>query len=133
MNLQDLYHMKDVKDLYHNSGTFCLILLIIIIVSGILLKGKLSVDSYFKSLMVFYTVFIAIFFLIITDFDSFWTSVHSLLFSNTLWLFYDAEDLLIRVFPESYFKDLCVCIVLLFFISSAIIYLLVKKKKGPVL
>src|SRR5699024_3895128 len=48
------------------------------------------------------------------DFNGFWIHFHKLLFSNDLWLLNPATDRMINMFPESFFNQMVINIIMLF-------------------
>lgn len=83
------------------------------------------------------SLFIGLFFLMLSfwasiDFTNFWISFHELFFTNDLWLLNPMTDLMIQMFPETFFFDMVIQIIVVFFATFSILLILsflVRKNK----
>lgn len=130
-------HMVDVKNMsvaMHRfeviGGLFSLIILAFIFLSK--KKEWLSVLKPVKFVFAFLTIAIALLgYLLVTDFDKYFTLFHETFFDNDLWLLDPDTDILINMVPEIFFYT-TVILVLAFFVSYLTVFILgtylIKKK-----
>lgn len=120
-NERESAHMVDVRDLYQNAMTVRTAALAVWIACvcyalwrkrsrflALLSEGLLSVSLLFVLLLALLGIWI------LADFTGFWTTFHHLFFDNDLWLLNPQRDLMINLFPESFFLHLVTKIVLWF-------------------
>ena len=118
-NEKEIYHMKDVKDIINNlflygklsSVAFVIITLICV------KKYKVRIYSVFKASSIVYSVMLlalAIGFLI--SFNKLFIIFHEIAFSNDLWKLNINEDYLLMMYPENFFRDIAL-LILIFSIS----------------
>ncbi|MDD7281684.1 TIGR01906 family membrane protein [Floccifex sp.] len=111
-------HMIDVKNLYQNAVKVAL-------VCGVLAMGILiyflAKEKRFMSFLtmgfirVTGTIFVMLVFFgiwFVTDFTSLWNWLHTLLFSNQLWLLDPKTSFMIRMLPEVIFNQMVLAIAL---------------------
>ena len=135
-NEKESIHMEDVRNLYLNALFFRNCALIIgLIIYGFNIKKREIFHSSLKKALEFLVLIIGfIVIYAIVDFSSFWLNFHYLFFTNELWLLNPATDNLILLFPEEFFADLLLRILLFcgvgITIYSFIIYLLGRKNES---
>ena len=113
-NEKEVQHMKDVKGLYD-------------VAMGVkwgCLAGMLGIAGYFycfhkkhifsylsrgllQSSLCFFVCILVLGMWAFTDFTDFWYRIHTLVFSNNLWILDPAEDFMILICPESLFSTIC--------------------------
>ena len=137
-NERESAHMVDVRALYQHAMDVrwiaCAVTIISVIVL-ICLQKKVFFDYFSRGFL--WVSFLFIFFLcllgiwIFADFTGFWTSFHQLFFTNDLWLLNPARDLMINLFPEAFFSNLVVRIILWFlaFYFSILIVVLYNQRQ----
>ena len=134
-NEQDRLHMKDVQDLFLQGlrlqrYAFALLFVCLVIFLKISKeKRKILCQSYWIALGVFLSLLGILVYLFSQDFTKYFTIFHEIFFTNDLWLFDPATDLMIRMLPEGFFYDISARIVsvfasglLAFFLASIVIY-----------
>jgi integral membrane protein (TIGR01906 family) len=129
-NEQDRAHMKDVRRLFLGALVLRWILLAAGVITLVLiaLRGRnvrrMLFTGYMLALGVCLLImaFLAVAFSI--DFSACFTVFHHIFFSNDLWLFDPAVDLMIRMLPEGFFFDMVLRIALFFVLSLAALWIL---------
>lgn len=119
-NERETIHMVDVKVLYQNAITVrnilvgCGIVLLALSVyfSKSFLKGLNS--GYRLGVSLVGITIMAIIVYVLADFTSFWTNFHQVFFDNDYWLLDPRTSIMINLFPESFFFDLVIRIILWF-------------------
>lgn len=136
-NEQDRLHMADVKNLFLGGlalrwwllGIFVLLILILIFPLKADWKRILP-KAYFISLGIFLILTILLGCLFASDFTKYFTIFHEIFFTNDLWLFDPATDLMIRMLPEGFFYDMVIRIGMYFLVGLvifAIIFAFIEK------
>lgn len=138
-NERETLHMFDVKNLYVNVMNVRNILFVFSIISLFYLVWKRKKASvwYLAEMFPKVSLFIGLFFLVLSfwasvDFTDFWISFHELFFTNDLWLLNPMTDLMIQMFPETFFFDMVIQIIIVFFSAFSILLVfsfLVRKNK----
>lgn len=126
-NEQDRLHMADVKNLFLGGlalrwwllGIFVLLILILIFPLKADWKRILP-KAYFISLGIFLVLTILLGCLFASDFTKYFTIFHEIFFTNDLWLFDPATDLMIRMLPEGFFYDMVIRIGMYFLVGLVI-------------
>lgn len=126
-NEQDRLHMADVKNLFLGGlalrwwllGIFVLLILILIFPLKADWKHILP-KAYFISLGIFLVLTILLGCLFASDFTKYFTIFHEIFFTNDLWLFDPATDLMIRMLPEGFFYDMVIRIGMYFLVGLVI-------------
>lgn len=126
-NEQDRLHMADVKNLFLGGlalrwwllGIFVLLILILIFPLKADWKRILP-KAYFISLGIFFVLTILLGCLFASDFTKYFTIFHEIFFTNDLWLFDPATDLMIRMLPEGFFYDMVIRIGMYFLVGLVI-------------
>ncbi len=116
---REVEHMVDVKDLFMKSftlRTFCVIAAAVSMVLMILLLRKESVPfiswGYLAGLIAIAVFLALIGVMVVTDFNSFWTMFHKVLFHNDLWLLDPTYEVLIQMLPEATFFSIAVALII---------------------
>lgn len=112
-------HMVDVKDLYQGA---VLVRNITAIAGSVLLcavliiakEKRLSIvkDGFVYGIGLTITLIAAIAIYAMVDFTAFWINFHELFFDNDLWLLNPNTSIMINMFPEVFFSDLVIRIIL---------------------
>ncbi|MDY4797656.1 MAG: TIGR01906 family membrane protein [Floccifex porci] len=140
-NDREKAHMVDVKNLYQKS--LKVMYVSIGAAMGILFYFLLFEKRYLSFLTrgflrVLYTVLMLLSFFgiwIFTDFTSFWNWLHTLLFTNDLWLLDPRTSFMINMLPEIIFNQLVFAIVfylILFIVPLTIFSIYYQIKKAPI-
>lgn len=126
-NKREKLHMVDVKNLYVSMINICYVLTgitAIIFIYLFLRKKKEIVFRMHKKVSIGFLFFCAAFgAYFVIDFDSFWTNVHLLLFTNDLWLLNPMTDRMILMFPLNFFLALSVIVLIVFIIIFAFLFI----------
>ena len=140
-NQREIDHMVDVKNLYQKA--LKVMYVSIGAAMGILFYFLLFEKRYLSFLTrgflrVLYTVLMLLSFFgiwIFTDFTSFWNWLHTLLFTNDLWLLDPRTSFMINMLPEIIFNQLVLAIVfylILFIVPLTIFSIYYQIKKAPI-
>lgn len=120
----DIIHLKDVRVLFQR-GIFLEGLSLFILLwtryflrkkDKKLLRDTVKVSSAFSIILLLLLIILSIY-----DFNRYFTYFHLILFDNDYWLLDPKTDLLIRMFPESFFIDIFRRIGILFIAILSII------------
>ena len=126
---KEIAHMKDVKNLIRLVLTLGKYSAVIFLIFSFLLNNyfAVSITSLLKnSLFIFisFSVILAIAFGLF--FNQVFLLFHELSFSNDLWILNPNSDYLLMMFPEVFFRDVAVMIILLSFIIHSFLYVFVR-------
>ena len=117
-NKKEKTHMADVKRLF-DAAYLVLWVAAVCAFALLILASRLWQGSFLKFLLLsmIATMGLAVFlstigFLITSDFGPFWTGFHEVLFSNDLWIMDAATDNIILLFPESFFRNMVLTIMI---------------------
>jgi len=138
-NEQDIFHMREVRDIFIGSLRFrnilCFIISAVLILS--FTKFKYHKNTIFKmthnsiSILFFIQMVMGVF--IRVNFESFFILFHNILFNNDKWLFDAETDMMINILPQELFFESAVLIISLYsifmLIEIFIFYFLSKVKK----
>ena len=106
-NKKEKLHMVDVKNLYIGMINICYVFIGFIVVATIALlasKQQKIMFSMHKKVSIGFLIFcLALGAYFVIDFNSFWTNIHLLLFTNDLWLLNPMTDRMIQMFPLDFF------------------------------
>ena len=107
--------MKDVKEIINNIFFYGKLLSILFVLITLLCvkRYKLNVYSVFKLSSIIYTfivITIALGFLI--SFNKMFIIFHEIAFSNDLWKLNINEDYLLMMYPENFFRDIAILILI---------------------
>ena len=118
-NEKEIYHMKDVKDIINSLFFYGKLSSILFAIITLLCVKRFSVkiNSVFKTSSIIYSailVLLALGFLI--SFNKLFIVFHEIAFSNDLWKLNINEDYLLMMYPENFFRDIAL-LILIFSIS----------------
>ena len=118
-NEKEIYHMKDVKDIINSLFLYGKLSSILFVIITLLCVKRFSVkiNSVFKTSSIIYSailVLLALGFLI--SFNKLFIIFHEIAFSNDLWKLNINEDYLLMMYPENFFRDIAL-LILIFSIS----------------
>ena len=118
-NEKEIYHMKDVKDIINNLflyGKLSSVVFVIIVLICVK-KHKVRIYSVFKASSIVYSaVLLALAIGFLISFNKLFIIFHELAFSNDLWKLNINEDYLLMMYPENFFRDIAL-LILIFSIS----------------
>ena len=115
-NEKEIYHMKDVKDIINNLFLYGKLSSVVFVIITLICikKYKVRIYSVFKVSSIVYSVMLlvlAIGFLI--SFNKLFIIFHEIAFSNDLWKLNINEDYLLMMYPENFFRDIALLILIL--------------------
>ena len=118
-NEKEIYHMKDVKDIINNLflyGKLSSVVFVIIVLICVK-KYKVRIYSVFKASSIVYSaVLLALAIGFLISFNKLFIIFHEIAFSNDLWKLNINEDYLLMMYPENFFRDIAL-LILIFSIS----------------
>ena len=118
-NEKEIYHMKDVKDIINNLflyGKLSSVVFVIIVLICVK-KHKVRIYSVFKASSIVYSaVLLALAIGFLISFNKLFIIFHEIAFSNDLWKLNINEDYLLMMYPENFFRDIAL-LILIFSIS----------------
>ena len=115
-NEKEIYHMKDVKDIINNLFLYGKLSSVVFVIIALICvkKYKVRIYSVFKASSIVYSAMLlalAIGFLI--SFNKLFIIFHEIAFSNDLWKLNINEDYLLMMYPENFFRDIALLILIL--------------------
>ena len=114
-NDKEILHMKDVKEIINNLFLFGKIssLVLALITYFIIYNYKLHFYLIFKYSSIIFIILILLFSLLsLISFNQIFMLFHEIAFRNDLWLLNINEDYLLMMFPESFFRDSAIFLLL---------------------
>ncbi len=122
---KDIAHLKDVSKIFKIVRIVCLVSLIVVILLSIyFFKKKKNIAKFF----LYSGLLIIIFGLIVAfTFDKSFLLFHIISFNNDLWLLDPETDLLINIFPEKFFLNSFILVVVLSIIELFVGFLIVSR------
>ncbi len=135
-NERETLHMVDVKNLCINAKTCGYILFgsSLLLTLVVYLKQKNKIFEYYAygfkvaiGILIFFVSLLAIYAL--CDFYDFWMNFHYIFFDNDLFILDPNTSIMINMFPESFFFDLVILIMLVYVIVIGIVYFLIHHMK----
>lgn len=106
-------HMDDVRDLFElarNARWYLLLWGILLVSASVALTKKDWLEclrcGYLKALAVWGVVLLALVAWAASDFNQAFLTFHGMLFDNQLWILNPETDLMIRMLPEAFFRDI---------------------------
>lgn len=124
-NDREVFHMRDVFELYSLARKICLIVFLYLIVTLVLALRIYETKEYIKSLrssllgiLIGFVVFSLI---IMGDFSKYFLVFHHIFFDNDLWILNPQTDLMIRMLPQNFFQTIVIKILLMFLASFVFI------------
>lgn len=140
-NDREKAHMVDVVALFDGWNiykTVCFIVCPLIFAAAIFMmrenRFRFFAKRYIEGAAIFFVILIAAGIWAIIDFNSLWTNFHLLFFHNDLWQLDPNTSVMINMFPEKFFNDMVVRIIVstaaaVLIPLAASIVCLAKKKK----
>ena len=128
-NDKEILHMKDVKEIINNLFLFGKIssLFFVLIILLIIYKFKVHLYSIFKYSSIIFMIIIILFFLLsLISFNQIFILFHEIAFRNDLWLLNINEDYLLMMYPESFFRDVAIFLLLLSLLVNFIMFFITK-------
>jgi len=125
-NEREISHMRDVKNITLWLRSVMYALLIVIIALSLFIEKKEYIKILKRGAVITLGFGLIIGILVLIKFEWFFLQLHYLLFTNMLWMLNARTDMLVRLFPESFFRILSVKIVFLFLMYSIILYVAAK-------
>ncbi len=110
-NNKEVIHMRDVKEIINNIFLFGKISCIafVLLTSFIIHKYKTYLHLIFKYSTIIFIVLISFFsILTLISFNQIFVIFHEIAFRNDLWLLNINEDYLLMMYPESFFRDVAI-------------------------
>ena len=126
---KEVLHMKDVKSVMNFIFDLSKILSIIFCILTFVLTSYLGVNLYkliFHSLILFSSVLILLGTSFLLFFQELFIIFHKIAFNNDLWILNPNKDYLLMMYPEDFFRDVAVLILLSSFLLNVIVYILFK-------
>ncbi|WP_372999924.1 TIGR01906 family membrane protein [Lutispora sp.] len=125
---RDKLHMVDVKNLFVigrniRNGIFIFFLCLI----GILIfkKSESNLSKLFLLSSILGTLPIIVLIMLINiDFYKYFTIFHEIFFNNDLWLLDPKVDRLVNIFPETFFYDVALRIIIYYLTVQAVLFIL---------
>lgn len=126
---KEILHLKDVSKIFKIVRIVCLVSLILVILLSIyFFKKKKSIAKFF----LYGGLLVIIFGLIVAfTFDKSFILFHIISFNNDLWLLNPETDLLINIFPESFFLNNFVLVIGLSIIELFVGYIISSRVNHP--
>ena len=126
---KEIAHMKDVKNLIKFLITLGKYSAVVFLIFSFLLNNYLSVSisSLLKNslfIFIFLSIILALAFGLF--FNQVFLLFHELSFSNDLWILNPNTDYLLMMFPEVFFRDVAIMIILLSFTLHSLLYILIR-------
>ena len=130
-NQREIDHMIDVKNLVKATLLFEKISLFFIFFAIVIISYKNGFKQLFsflfnivyKSLLIWSSIFIIILFGIIINFNATFILFHKIFFRNDLWILDPRSDYLLIMFPERFFLEVCLAILLVFVIINFLFFI----------
>ncbi|MEC7921716.1 MAG: TIGR01906 family membrane protein [Chloroflexota bacterium] len=127
---KEILHMKDVKHIMNLIFNLGKILSIVFCVLIFLLHSYFEVHLnkvIFYSVILFSSILILLGVSFLLFFQEIFIIFHKIAFNNDLWILNPNTDYLLMMFPEDFFRDVAVLILLSSFLLNGIVYFLFRK------
>ena len=124
---KEILHMKDVKSVMNFIFDISKILSIVFCILTFVLYSYFRVYIYkliFYSLSLFLSILIFLGTSFLLFFQELFIIFHQIAFNNDLWILNPNEDYLLMMYPEDFFRDVAILILLTSFILNVIVYIL---------
>ena len=115
-NEKEIYHMKDVKDIINNLFLYGKLSSVVFVIIALICvkKYKVRIYSVFKASNIVYSaVLLALAIGFLISFNKLFIIFHEIAFSNDLWKLNINEDYLLMMYPENFFRDIALLILIL--------------------
>lgn len=125
---RDKMHMIDVKNLFQIGYIIRNGLALIIVVIIYILKFNNSLKINVGKCLLFFPIigvipFLILIILIKIDFNRYFTIFHEMFFTNDLWLLDPVTDRLVNIFPEEFFANIAIRIIMFYFASQLVFFI----------
>jgi len=125
---KELLHLKDVRDIIDMFRTILIVSAVLLLSSGALLLYQKRYVELLTGLKIgcvlTFTGISIIVLWSLVDFDSLFYLFHIVSFSNNLWLLDPQKDYLIMMFPEGFFNDAAISLVITIMMEAVIIFII---------
>tara|TARA_B100000427_G_scaffold113224_1_gene93855 strand:+ start:43 stop:693 length:651 start_codon:yes stop_codon:yes gene_type:complete len=124
---KEILHMKDVKSVMNFIFDISKILSIVFCILTFVLYSYFRVYIYkliFYSLSLFLSILVFLGTSFLLFFQELFIIFHQIAFNNDLWILNPNEDYLLMMYPEDFFRDVAILILLTSFILNVIVYIL---------
>ena len=126
---KEILHMKDVKSVMNFIFDISKILSIVFCILTFVLYSYFRVYIYkliFYSLSLFLSILVFLGTSFLLFFQELFIIFHQIAFNNDLWILNPNEDYLLMMYPEDFFKDVAILILVTSFILNVIVYFLLR-------
>ena len=142
-NQREIDHMVDVKNLIKFTLLFERISLVIIFftliissyINGLKEIQRVLIQIIYKSFIIWSGIILLIISGMVINFNYTFTLFHKIFFRNDLWILDPRNDYLLIMFPERFFLEICIIILLLFtlinFLLLSVTWIL-RKRLDPI-
>ena len=142
-NQREIDHMVDVKNLIKFTLLFERISLVIIFftliissyINGLKEIQRVLIQIIYKSFIIWSGIILLIISGMVINFNYTFTLFHKIFFRNDLWILDPRNDYLLIMFPERFFLEICIIILLLFtlinFLLLSVTWIL-RKRSDPI-
>jgi len=142
-NQREIDHMVDVKNLIKFTLLFERISLVIIFftliissyINGLKEIQRVLIQIIYKSFIIWSGIILLIISGMVINFNYTFTLFHKIFFRNDLWILDPRNDYLLILFPERFFLEICIIILLLFtlinFLLLSVTWIL-RKRSDPI-
>ena len=124
---KEILHMKDVKSVMNFIFDISKILSIVFCILTFVLHSYFRVYIYkliFYSLSLFLSILVFLGTSFLLFFQELFIIFHQIAFNNDLWILNPNEDYLLMMYPEDFFRDVAILILVTSFILNVIVYIL---------
>ncbi|MGM9940999.1 MAG: TIGR01906 family membrane protein [Bulleidia sp.] len=122
-------HMVDVRQLYRNAlavrnicAVVCVVLCIGLVCTVKDRRFSVFLDGFENGLFMMGCTVLCILLWAVLDFSDFWMDFHYLFFDNDLFLLDPSSSIMINMFPESFFFDMVLMIIVCFAVVCAMLF-----------
>ena len=126
---KEILHMKDVKSVMNFIFDISKILSIVFCILTFVLYSYFRVYIYkliFYSLSLFLSILVFLGTSFLLFFQELFIIFHQIAFNNDLWILNPNEDYLLMMYPEDFFRDVAILILVTSFILNVIVYILLR-------
>ena len=124
---KEILHMKDVKSVMNFIFDLGKILSIVFCILAFVLYSYFKVYIYkliFYSLSLFLSIMMFLGTSFLLFFQELFIIFHEIAFNNDLWILNPKKDYLLMMYPEDFFRDVAILILVTSFILNVIVYIL---------
>ena len=124
---KEILHMKDVKSVMNFIFDISKIFSVVFCILTFVLYSYFRVYIYkliFYSLSLFLSILVFLGTSFLLFFQELFIIFHQIAFNNDLWILNPNEDYLLMMYPEDFFKDVAILILVTSFILNVIVYIL---------